>query len=82
MEPVTLGGMITILCGAISTLFWLYTAELRRQIKRLEDELKATNDKVEETVKTGNESTRAELAELRKTNAELVEALLAKDTSS
>jgi hypothetical protein len=47
MDPaMTYGGIVTILCGAISTLFWLYTAELRRQIAKQEEDRKTEADQL------------------------------------
>jgi uncharacterized protein YlxW (UPF0749 family) len=44
--------------------------------ERLKAELKETNDKIEDTVAASNQATRAELADLKKTNAEMLTALM------
>jgi biopolymer transport protein ExbB/TolQ len=87
MDPaMTFGGIVTILCTAISTLFWLYIRELQRQLakadiekKELAEEVKKTALKFEATSVAEQAATRQELAQLRQTNAELVAALTRKD---
>jgi len=86
MDPAivfsALTSAIAVLFGWVTKLQYDALKYRDRRIEKLEEELKATNDKVTQAVTTGNESTRQELAELRKTNAELVTALMAKGKPS
>ena len=79
MDPAYILG---IMASAVAGLFgWVTKLQYEairyrdRRIATLEQELAETNAKVESTVAAGNAATRQELAELRKTNAELVAAL-------
>jgi hypothetical protein len=79
---------VSILAAAVAALFAAltklqYDALKYRdeQITELKTELKDLNSKVQDTVKAGNEATRQQLAEVVKTNAELVAALTKRDGS-